>query len=89
MSFFLRLVGVRESDPPMFSLFRLGRSSYISCRSVQYMTFTEMHVKWSVTSADRLGPDILIVSEKGTSFTSCAFTCEGSWLVVRLKCAPN
>ena len=27
------------------------------------MTFTEMHVKWSVTLADRLGPEILTVLE--------------------------
>ena len=29
------------------------------------------------------------VRNKGTNFASCAFTCEGSWLVVKLKCAPN
>ena len=28
---------------------------------MQKMTFTEMHVKWSVTSADRWGPEILTV----------------------------
>ena len=27
------------------------------------MTFPEMHVKWSVTLADRLGPEILTVIE--------------------------
>ena len=27
------------------------------------MAFTEMHVKWSVTLADRLGPEILTVLE--------------------------
>ena len=27
------------------------------------MTFVEMHVKWSVTSTDRLGPEILTVLE--------------------------
>ena len=27
------------------------------------MTFTEMHVKWSVTLADQLGPEILTVLE--------------------------
>ena len=27
------------------------------------MTFVEMQVKWSVTSTDRLGPDILTVLE--------------------------
>ena len=53
---------------------------------MQYMTFTEMHVKWSVTVADRLGRDISTRRNKGASFASCAFTCEGSWLVVS---APN
>ena len=24
-----------------------------------------------------------------TRFTSCAFACEGSWLVVNLECAPD
>ena len=38
------------------------------------MTFAEMHVKWSVILADRLGP--------GTSFASCACTFESPWLVV-------
>ena len=41
------------------------------------MNFTEIHVKWSVILADRLGP----VTNKGTSFSSCAFTHKGSWLV--------
>ena len=56
------------------------------------MTLVEMHVKWSVTLTDRLGPEILTLLEiKGqeTSFASCVFTCEGSWLVVKLECAPN
>ena len=62
--FFLRLVGVRESGPPIFSLFRLCRFSYIPCRLCnRCMTFAEMHVKWSVTLADRLGPAILTVLE--------------------------
>ena len=58
---------------------------------MQQMTFTEMHVKWSVTLADRLGREILtVLQNKGTSFASpCTFTFEGSWLVARLKCAPN
>ena len=30
---------------------------------MQQITFTEMHVKWSVTLADRLGPEILTVLE--------------------------
>ena len=30
---------------------------------MQYMTFTEMQVKWSVISSDRLGPEILPVLE--------------------------
>ena len=55
------------------------------------MTLVEMHLKWSVTLTDRLAREILTVLEinKGTSFASCAFTCEGSWLVAKLKCAPN
>ena len=40
-------------------------------------------MKWSVTLADRLGPEILTVRNKGTSFASCAVTC--SWLVVSLR----
>ena len=32
VSFFLHLVVVRESGPPIFSLFRLGRSSKLACR---------------------------------------------------------
>ena len=30
--------------------------------------------------------DLNCVRNKGTSFTSCAFACEGSWLVVKLEC---
>ena len=30
---------------------------------MQWMTFTEMHVKWSMTLADRLGPEILAMLE--------------------------
>ena len=30
---------------------------------MQQMTFVEMHVRWSVTLTDRLGPEILTVSE--------------------------
>ena len=33
--------------------------------------------------------DLYCVRNKGTSFASCAFACEGSWLVVKLKCAPD
>ena len=54
------------------------------------MTFVDIQVKWSVTLTDRLGPEILTVLEiKGTSFASCAFAHEGSWLVVKLECAPD
>ena len=46
------------------------------------MKCTEIHVKWSVILADRLGPEIFNhVTNKGTSFSSCAFTHKGSWLV--------
>ena len=30
---------------------------------MQYITFAEMHVKWSVILADRLGPEILTMLE--------------------------
>ena len=30
---------------------------------MQYMTFTEMQVKWSVILSDRLGPEILTMLE--------------------------
>ena len=51
------------------------------------MAFADMHVKWSVTFADRLGPAILTVLEiKGQVLHPVRL---GSWLVVRLKCAPN
>ena len=55
------------------------------------MTFVEMHVKWSVILTDRLGPEILTVLKiRGqVLFASCAFACDGSWLVVELECAPN
>ena len=47
-------------------------------------------MKWSVTLTNRLGPEILTVLEiKGLSFALCAFACEGSWLVVKLECAPD
>ena len=47
----------------IFSLFRLCRFSYIACRLCNRCTFVEMHVKWSVTLADRSGPAILTVLE--------------------------
>ena len=38
----------------------------------------------------RLDAKILTVfGNKGAIFASCAFTCEGSWLVVKLKCPAN
>ena len=47
-------------------------------------------MKWSVTLTDRLGPEILTVFEiTESSFASCAFACEASWLVVKLECAPD
>ena len=42
-------------------------------------------MKWSVTLADRLGPEILTVRNIGTSFASCAVTFKGSLLVVSLR----
>ena len=58
---------------------------------MQQMTFTEMHVKWSMILAYRLGPEILtLLKIKGQVLHRVRlFTFEGSWLVVRLKCAPN
>ena len=58
---------------------------------MQQMTFTEMHVKWSIILADRLGPEILTLLkiEGRVLHRVRLFTFEGSWLVVRLKCAPN
>ena len=87
--FFLRLVGVRGSGPPIFSLFRLCRIFLHSVHVMQQMTLVEMHVKWPVTLTDRLGPDLNCVRNKGTIFASYAFTCKSSWLVVKFKCAPD
>ena len=53
------------------------------------MTLVEMQVKWSVTLTDRLGPEILTVLEIKGQVLQCAFACEGSWLVVKLECAPD
>ena len=54
------------------------------------MTFVEMQLKWSVTLTDRLGPEILTVLEiKGQVSHRVRFACEGSWLIVKLECAPN
>ena len=46
------------------------------------MTLVEMHVKWSVTLTDRLGPEILTVLEitKGTSFCPLHVKVRG-WLL--------
>ena len=33
--------------------------------------------------------DLNCVRNKGIGFASYAFTCEGSWLVVKLRCAPD
>ena len=42
-------------------------------------------MKWSVTLTDRLGPEILTALEiKGQVLHR-----EGSWLVVKLECAPD
>ena len=38
---------------------------------MQQMTFTEMHAKWSVTLAGRLGPEVLTVFLFETAFTMC------------------
>ena len=54
---------------------------------MQQMTFTKMHVKWSVILADRFGPEILTLLEiKGQVLHRVRFHL---WLVVRPKCAPN
>ena len=55
---------------------------------MQYMTFVDMQVKWSVTLTDRLGPEILTVLEiKGQVLHRVRL--HGSWLVVKLECAPD
>ena len=54
------------------------------------MTLTEKHVKWSVTLADRLGPEIVAVFEiKGQVLHRVRLHVNDTGLVVRLKCAPN
>ena len=87
--FFLRLVGVRESGPPIFFLFRLCRFLH-SVQIMQQMTFTEKHVKWSVTLADLLGPEIVTVFEiKGQVLRRVRLHVKVPGLVVRLKCTPK
>ena len=57
---FLRLVDVRESSPPISS----PCFAYVDLLSQRSgYVFTEIHVNWSVTWADRLGPEILTVFE--------------------------
>ena len=54
------------------------------------MTLTEKHVKWSVTVADRLGPEIVTVFEvKGQVLHRVRLHVKVPGLVVSLKCAPN
>ena len=78
--FFLRHAGVRETGPPIFFLFRLCRFLH-SVQIMQQMTFTEKHVKWSVTLEDRLGPEIVTVFEiKGQLLHRVRLhACDGSW----------
>ena len=77
--FLQHLVGVRESGSPIVSLFGPCRSTYIAYR---LCTFTEMHVKWSVTLADRLigSWDLDHVWNRGTSFASCLHLKVPGWL---------
>ena len=57
---------------------------------MQQMTFTEKHVKWSVTSADRLGPENVTVFEiKGQVLHRLCLHVKVPGLVVTLKCPPN
>ena len=57
---------------------------------MQQMTFTEKHVKWSVISADRLGPEIVTVFEiKGQVLHRLCLHVKVPGLVVTLKCPPN
>ena len=54
------------------------------------MTLTEKHVKWSVTLADRFGPEIVTVFEiKGRVLHLVRLHVKVPGLVVRLKCAPK
>ena len=65
--------------------------SCIVCRLyMEQMTLTEKHVKWSVTVADRLGPEIVTVFEvKGQVLHRVRLHVKVPGLVVSLKCAPN
>ena len=57
---------------------------------MQQMTFTEKRVKWSVTLADRLGPEIVTVFEiKEQLLHRVRLHVMVPGLVVRLQCAPN
>ena len=76
---------VRQS-PTCFSLFRFyciayGYAIHDICGDASEMV------------CDLNGPigccDLNRVRNKGTCFASCAFACEGSWLIVKLECAPN
>ena len=87
--FFLRLVGVRKGGPPTFFLFRLCRFLH-SVQIMQQITLTGKHVKWSVTLADRLGPEIVTVFKiKGQVLHRVRLHVKVPGLVVRLKCTPK
>ena len=83
-------MGVCESGPPIFSLFHLCR--FLHSVQIIYRTddIDEKHVKWSVTLADRFGPEIVTVFEmKGQVLHSVRLHVKVPGLVVRLKCAPK
>ena len=85
--FSLRLVGVRGSGPPIFSPSRLCRFPCIGYAIDDIRGDTCKMVRdfnGSIGSSD-----LNCVRNKGTGFASCAFTCEGFWLIVKFKCAPN
>ena len=65
--------------------------SCIVCRLyIEQMTLTEKHVKWSVTLADRFGPEIVTVFEiKGQVLHRVRLHVKVPGLVVRLKCTPK
>ena len=57
---------------------------------MQYMTFTEVHVKRSVILTDRLGPDILLVLRmKGQVLHRGRAHWKSAGLLVSFKCASN
>ena len=89
--FFLHLVGVRENDQPIFSLFHPRRFYCIACR----LYATDIIYGDARKAVSDFGGSIRSceltnhVRNKRTNFASFVCTFESSRLVVRLKCVPN